>query len=366
MKGPEFYINGWRFLNIIFLVHLWFIGETSTNAFVLILFLLIMTTLRWRFQLPMWSVTFDFLICLIFLQYTDIAYFGLALPIFELAFKGRGYLSLLFLIIPFAVSVPSSLLFWYYFLACFFGVFSYIVLKNHEAVQKETDIQRKQTYDLEKVRAELLEANQSISHQAELMERYRISRDLHDHLGHDLTGTLFAFKAYEYIEDEEVAENLRAEIKKRLERSTENLRETVHNMTPLTFIGVEQVDSIVEGFQQYDVHYYKSGDMQKVSAHHWNLLVSYLKEALTNISRHSDAKKVEVNLQVTGTIVRLAVHDDGTPGEQDVKGSGLRNLQMRAKSMGGSLSINHDDGYLLVCVLPIDRGGEEGETVNRR
>lgn len=365
MKEPILFINAWRYLNIIFLVHLWLVGEAATNTFILILLILVMTTLRWRFQLPMWSVILDVIICLIFLQYADIAYFVLAIPIFELALKGRGLLSLMLLIVPFAAPVPSSLLFWYFLQACFFGTYSYMTLSNREAAQKDADIQRKQKYDLEQDKAELLAANQSTSHHAELMERYRISRELHDHLGHDLTGTLLAFKAYEHVDDEEESEKLQEEIRRRLERSTQNLRETVHNMTPTTLIGVEQLDGIVKDFKQYDIDYYKSGDMMNVPAHIWNLLTAYLKEALTNVSRHSNASKVEVDLYVTDTIVRLSVQDNGTIIEKPVLGNGLRNLQMRARSMEGSLSISRDDGYLLVCVLPLEKEGRGDETSDR-
>lgn len=366
MKEPMLFVNAWRFLNIIFLVHLWLISEAGTNAFILILFILAMTALRWRFDLPVWSVIFDFIMISIFLPYADAAYFMLALPIFELALKDRVILSALFLILPFTAPIPSSLLFWYFLLSLFFGTYSYTVLKNQKSAHKDADSLRKQTYDLENARTELLAANQSASHQAELMERYRISRELHDHLGHDLTGTLIAFNAYESIDDEEESAKLKKEIKRRLERSTQNLRETVHNMTTTTLIGVEQLDGIIEDFRQYEIDYYKSGETKHVEAYKWNLLTAYLKEALTNVSRHSNATKIEVDLMVTRSIVRLSVHDNGTAGEDKMAGSGLRNLQMRARAMGGSLSINRDEGYLLVCVIPLKREGTEDESVDHR
>ncbi len=58
-KEPMLFINGWRFLTIGFLIHLWIIGESTNGSFILILLLLIVTSLRWRFALPIWFVLLD-------------------------------------------------------------------------------------------------------------------------------------------------------------------------------------------------------------------------------------------------------------------------------------------------------------------
>lgn len=226
--------------------------------------------------------------------------------------------------------------------------------------KREADEQRKARYELEQIKIELLEANQSVSRQAELMERYRISRELHDHLGHDLTGASLALQAYEYVQDQdpEEAKKLIEEVKNRLERSTKKLRNTVHNITPTTLIGFESLENIVQYFPQLAIKFQKSGDMLLVPAHQWALLEACLKEALTNVARHSNATIVEVDLQVTNSIVRLLVQDNGTVEKISYPGSGLRNLQIRSRSMGGSLSISRENGFLLVCVIPLEKGEE--------
>lgn len=356
-KEPMLFINGWRFLTIGFLIHLWIIGESTNGSFILILLLLIVTSLRWRFALPIWFVLVDVFICFLFTPHTNISYYALALPIFELALKGKWLLSLLIFISLFFAQAASSLLFWFYLQAFFFGVFSFIALKNQVVYRQEADEQRKARYELERMKIDLLEANQSASHQAKLMERNRIASELHDHLGHDLTGASLALQAYEYIQDSREAEKLLQEVKNRLKRSTKNLRDTVHNMTPTTWMGIESLENIVHYFQQLDINFQKSGNMQAVSAHQWGLLEACLKEALTNVARHSNATIVEVDLQVTESIVRLLIQDNGTVEKNSHTGSGLRSLQIRSRSMGGSLSINRKNGFLLVCVIPLEKGG---------
>jgi len=364
IKEPAVFINGWRFLQIGLLIHLWIVGDSDIAPFILILILLMMTSLRWRFRLPLWTVLLDLLACLLFFPYTDIHYVAIALPLFELALRGKWIISLL-LVIGFTFLHAFDFIFWHYLQAFFFGIFSFMALKSQQMYKSEADEQRKERAELERIKVELLEANQSAIHHAELMERYRISRQLHDHLGHDLTGALLAMQAYEYAEDSEEGRKLLMEVKRRLEHSTKSLRDTVHNVTPTALLGVERLEHIIKSFQYKDIEFYRSGDMLLVSAYIWGLLEVCLKEALTNVARHSDATNVKVELQVTESIVRLLIGDNGSVQTSVHDGSGLRGLKMRARSLGGSLSVNQQDGFLVVCVIPLDKAGGTDEAINR-
>ncbi|RJE90272.1 sensor histidine kinase [Paenibacillus sp. 1011MAR3C5] len=350
---PMRFVNSWRILNLVFLIFLWAKGEYATSVFILILLLLFLMSIRWRFKLPVWSVMLDAAVCILYLPYTSIAYFGLSLPLFELALRGKWPFALPFFIILFVTPASPAWLFWYFVLALFMGLFSYASLQNLQKYKQEADEQRKARYELERIKTDLLAANQSVSQQAELMERFRMARQLHDHLGHDLTGAALALQAYEYVQEPEEAQKLLQEVKRRLELSTKSLRETVHNATPSALIGVENLEYVARNFYQVEVRFEKSGDLLLVPAYHWGLLEACLKEALTNVARHSDATGVEVKVQVAGSIVRLLVQDNGTLQKKEQTGSGLRSLQMRARSLGGSLSISANNGFLLVCVLPL-------------
>ncbi|WP_062049068.1 sensor histidine kinase [Bacillus sp. JCM 19034] len=364
LKEPMHFVNGWRFLTLAVLTHLWIIGQFMNGSFILILLLFIMTSLRWRFALPAWSALFDLFFCFLFAPYTDVGYYGIVLPMFELALVGKSLFSLLLFTPLLFLPTSSDLLFWFFFQAFFFGVFAYQTLKNQQTYKLEADEQRKARYELERIKLDLLAANQSVSKQAGLMERFRISRELHDHLGHDLTGALLALQAYEYVKNPKDAEMLLEQVKDRLERSTKRLRETVHNITPTTLIGVENLEAIVQQIKHINVQWKKTGNMLQVPAYIWSLLEVCLKEAFTNVVRHSNATKVEVDLNVTDTIVRLGIQDDGTLSNRSQTGSGLRSLQMRARSLGGSVSINRDNGFLLVCVIPLEKEELVDETFN--
>lgn len=350
---PMRLVNCWRFLSLAFLVFLWAGGDSlSTSAFILVLLLVLLSSLRWRFRLPWWSAALDAFVCFLYFPYTALGYYGLALPIFELTLRGRPFFALLLFISLLAAPFSPVWLFWHFALALFVGLFSHVSLQTQHSYQQEADEQRKAKYELERVQAELLTASRAVAQQAELMERHRIARQLHDHLGHDLTGAALALQAYAYIQEPEEARKLLQEVKLRLERSATSLRETVHNETPTARIGVEHLEYAARNFRQADIRFQKSGDVLLVPAYHWGLLEACLKEALTNVARHSNATQVDVQVHATESITRLLVQDNGTTRPQQQAGSGLRSLQLRARALGGSLAVSGDNGFLLVCVLP--------------
>ncbi|NUU21414.1 MAG: GAF domain-containing protein [Streptomycetaceae bacterium] len=66
-------------------------------------------------------------------------------------------------------------------------------------------------------------------------------------------------------------------------------------------------------------------------------VVAVLREALSNVSRHARASKVEVSVEATATELRVVVTDNGTGIPADrTRSSGLTNLEDRARELGGS------------------------------
>ena len=80
-----------------------------------------------------------------------------------------------------------------------------------------------------------------------------------------------------------------------------------------------------------------------------------ISEALTNAAKHADATAVHVNVDATGTAVRLAVRDDGVGGADPVRGSGLLGLYDRVQAAGGTITIRSPigEGTELLAELPV-------------
>jgi two-component system sensor histidine kinase DesK len=87
-----------------------------------------------------------------------------------------------------------------------------------------------------------------------------------------------------------------------------------------------------------------------------------LREAVTNVIRHSRARHCRIRLTDHGSELSLEVTDDGQGfGDQDPEnpqGSGLRGMSERLSAFGGSLSLgragHHDRGFRLIATVAQD------------
>jgi len=144
--------------------------------------------------------------------------------------------------------------------------------------------------------------------------------------------------------------------KERLINSATQLRETVHNMKPLEVMGINRLKDICNGYSNLKVDFSIFGDSSTVPIHLWNILEPCLKEALTNVTRHSQGTKVVVTLDINPHIVRLSVVDNGIGKKSDNVGIGIRNLRQRVQAAGGNISTKSTDkGFNLICVLPMKK-----------
>lgn len=74
-------------------------------------------------------------------------------------------------------------------------------------------------------------------------------------------------------------------------------------------------------------------------------VVAVVREALSNVARHADAEHVAVAVQVTDGVVGVDVTDDGVGVVDPQHRSGLANLAERATRLGGSFTIDSEEGH---------------------
>ncbi|WP_404447058.1 histidine kinase [Sutcliffiella horikoshii] len=350
--------NLWRLLGLLFLSLLWLHNAGDEGGVILLLFLIVMTLARWRFRLPGWTVLLDQVACFIALLYWPFAALALALPIFESMYKRQPVYILPTLLFIFAFPDSSVLVIAVFLQAALSGAILGRWAKDTERNQRESDRQRRDRYELENLKEELLLANAQGARLAELSERNRIAQQLHDEVGHEITASVLALQAFEHLwkEGDPAASEMFTLAQQRLSNSAVYLRETVHNLKPVKELGLEGMYDICDKFSLCPVNFHVFGDTSKVPANLWTILYPTLKEALTNTIRHAKPTQVEISLDISPHILRLSVHNDGVVKDNGVQetGMGLRNLRHRAKAVGGSISTDTTKGFLLICVLPVE------------
>ncbi|SDY93520.1 two-component system, NarL family, sensor histidine kinase DesK [Geodermatophilus africanus] len=212
------------------------------------------------------------------------------------------------------------------------------------------------TRHLVSVNAELAEAREELARNAVAEERLRFARDLHDLLGHSLS--LIALKselAGRLAEtDPARARAEMADVEIAARRALAEVRDAVS--------GYRQV-SCAQALAEARAALSGAGIAVRLPTRVPALpgpvdaaLGWVVREATTNVLRHSGARAVTVTLTEDGAEAVLAVADDGRgPADDTGPGSGLTGLAERVGALGGSLTggAGRNGGYELRAVLPL-------------
>jgi two-component sensor histidine kinase len=104
----------------------------------------------------------------------------------------------------------------------------------------------------------------------------------------------------------------------------------------------------------YTIEAKNLGENDKLHMNQRHDLYLIFKEATNNIVKHSNATEVKTEISGKGGVLRMSVTDNGTnpPNPHRMTGMGLRNMQMRAKRMKGTLTSAFDNGYKVEFIGP--------------
>jgi signal transduction histidine kinase len=99
-----------------------------------------------------------------------------------------------------------------------------------------------------------------------------------------------------------------------------------------------------------------SGELADIPVEGADHIRAALREALSNVVRHSGATETRVTLRRDGEGVKLRVRDNGSGVPQGVATRGLRHLAERADTAGGKFSFNSSPslGTMVAFDLPLD------------
>jgi signal transduction histidine kinase len=222
------------------------------------------------------------------------------------------------------------------------------VQASEQAAQALLERQR-----LESARVELL--RQLVN--AEEKERRRIARDLHDHLGQQVTALSLRLGVFKNMHGIESPVRKELEGLLRIVRQIdEDLDFVVWELRPPVLDDLGLPDALNEYAQSWSRHYNLpvrvrvAGLEQRLPAEVESELYRILQEALNNIAKHARAQSVEVSFETQAEQVVLTVQDDGVGFEMpqgtgaDGRGLGLLGMQERATRLGAELAIDSEQG----------------------
>jgi two-component system sensor histidine kinase DesK len=210
----------------------------------------------------------------------------------------------------------------------------------------------------DKLQGQLEDANKRISELVKLEERQRIARDLHDTLGQklsliglksDLAGKLISknpTKAQAEIND--IRRTARTALKEVRVLVTEmrgaRLEDEIFRVTQI--LKAAEIDLNLEGDPR----------IADISLMIENVISMCLKEAVTNIVKHSNATTCLIAIELSPTEFVIKVKDNGIGIATDsayFKGNGLRGMKERLEFVNGVMEIVSDAGTMIVFRVPI-------------
>jgi two-component system sensor histidine kinase DesK len=204
----------------------------------------------------------------------------------------------------------------------------------------------------------LEDANKRIAELVKQEERQRIARDLHDTLGQKLSliGLKSDLARKLVYKDPEKAKTELKDVQQTARTALNEVRKMVADMR-----GIRLKDELIRVNQllaaaQIDFICNQEFTLNNVSLLTENILSMCLKEAVTNVVKHSGATTCCVSFEQTPSETIIKIQDNGRRTnikEEDLnKGSGLKGMKERLEFVNGSLEIITSEGTSLYIKVP--------------
>lgn len=181
-------------------------------------------------------------------------------------------------------------------------------------------------------------------------ERARLARELHDGVASDLAGAISLFKVYMEKTKGQTDETLK-DIYGILERSLKHVRESLADMRPAA-VGPNGVLADMRRQAEEFARLYgirvevsSNGTEEMLSPHHREVVAQVVREALTNVRRHSGSTICRVKMAFAARPFLIEVSDEGKGfAGAGTAGYGLVGMRERAAGIGGRLEVVSTEG----------------------
>lgn len=228
---------------------------------------------------------------------------------------------------------------------------------------------------IQQLNMQLEEANQKLKEyateaekNAEMRERNRLAREIHDTLGHALTGIVAGIDASMTMLDISV-EATRGQLEKIGEVARQGITDVRRSVKKLRPDMLEKMDLENAMLKMLEDTGAASG--AKIYFHHTvkifhfhedeeEVIYRVVQEATTNAIRHGHADRIWIEISKKEQWLTIQVKDNGIGCTLVEEGFGLKHMQERLSLLDGSLSYDGQDGFLVTARIPI-RWGEEFE-----
>lgn len=238
----------------------------------------------------------------------------------------------------------------------------YFILESERKIEKLTtgnDSLKEKNYKLLTMLNDQIEYKKQIIYTSQLQERNNIAQEIHDKLGHSISGSLMQLEAAKLLVDRDSNQSklIIQNTINVLRGGMENIRFTLKNIKPeVEQLGINKIKLLVDEFKnkgKINAKLYYSNELDKITYIEWKVICDNIQEVFTNIIKYSKAKNVKVNVEVLNTLIKVEIKDDGVGCLRIEKGLGLSGIEERTMNLNGKVIFDGSSGFSVIMLFPI-------------
>ncbi len=234
-----------------------------------------------------------------------------------------------------------------------YGGFSMFVFVTSLVARQQTQAREEQR----RLNAELRATRLLLAESARVNERTRISRELHDLLGHHLTALSLNLEVAGHITEGQAQEHVR-QAHTLAKLLLTDVREAVSQLRESGAIDLAAaLRPLTERVPSLEIHLDIEDPLNVDDPERAHVLLRCTQEIITNAVRHAGARNLWVRVERQAGQIVIEAHDDGIGGDVEVimPGNGLRGMRERLAQYGGTLDLaaSRGSGFRLRASLPV-------------
>lgn len=205
-----------------------------------------------------------------------------------------------------------------------------------------------------RLNAELRATRLLLAESARINERTRISRELHDLLGHHLTALSLNLEVAGHLVDGRAREHV-SQAHTLAKLLLTDVREAVSQLREDGAIDLAAaLQPLAENVPGLDIHMDIEAPLTLDDPERAHVLLRCTQEIITNTVRHAGARNLWIHARRQACRIEMTARDDGRGADQLSAGNGLRGMRERLQQYGGDLTIETrpQAGFHLHLTLP--------------
>lgn len=202
---------------------------------------------------------------------------------------------------------------------------------------------------------------------AEARERNRLAREIHDTLGHALTGIITGIDACKALIEvaPEAANGQLSAIADVARQGLTDVRRSIKALRPDVLEKLELEQALLQVINKMhvatnaEISFQCSTRLNGFNEDEENIIYRIVQECITNSIRHGQADKIQIRIDREYNMLKIHIKDNGI-GCKDIKeGFGLHHMKERLNMLQGKLEYSSGDGFAVEAQIPVRWGTEE-------